>query len=123
MDDRPLDMMIGPPTTEKMVAITEHLAKSMVGVRINATEWAAGKFGCLPLALEDDDLKIDTNNSLTANKRLDEPDAVHPDIKDDTKQTDLLFLTKVQDERWAAFHIQEAATEIGVALLFANTST
>ena len=38
MDDRPLDMMVGPPTTEKMDAITEQLAKSMAGVRINATE-------------------------------------------------------------------------------------
>ena len=93
-----------------MDAITEQLAKSMAGVRINATEWAAGKFGCLPLALEDDDLKIATNNSLSSNKRLDEPVAVHPDIKDDAKQTDLLRRTKVQDERWAAFHIQEAAT-------------
>ena len=68
MDDRPLDMMVGPPTTEKMDAITEQLAKSMAGVRINATEWAAGKFGCLPLALEDDDLKIATNSSFSSNK-------------------------------------------------------
>ena len=81
---------------------------------------AAGKFGCLPLALEDDDLKIATNSSLSSNKRLDEPVAVHPDITDDTKQTDLLRLTKVQDERCAAFHIEEAATEIGVAMLVAN---
>ena len=52
MEDRPLDMMIGPPTTEKMDAITEQLAKSMARVRINATKWASGKCGCLPLALE-----------------------------------------------------------------------
>ena len=87
----------------------------MAGVRINATEWAAGKFGCLPLALEDDDLKIATNNSLSSNKRLDESVTVHPDITDDTKQINLLRLTKVQEGRWAAFHIQEAATEIVVA--------
>ena len=99
MEDRPLDMMVVPPTTEKMDAITEQLAKSMAGVRINATQWAAGKFGCLPLALEDDDLKIVTNSALVSNKQLDEPDAVHPDIKDETKQIDLLRLTKVQDER------------------------
>ena len=99
MDDRPLDMMVGPPTTEKIDAITEQLAKSMAGVRINATQWAAGKFGCLPLALEDYDLKIATSSLLVSNKRLDEPDAVHPDIKDETKQIHLLRMIKEQDER------------------------
>ena len=99
MDDRPLDMMIGPPTTEKMDSLTEQLAKCMAGVRINAPGWESGKFGCLPLALEDGDLKIATLNSLRTNKRLTEPVAVHPDIKDDTGQTDLLRLTKIQDER------------------------
>ena len=103
-----------------MDAITEQLAKIMAGVRINATQWAAGKFGCLPLALEDDDLKIATNSSLVSNTRLPKPETVHPDIKDETTQIDLLRLTKVQDERLAAYHIQEAATEIGVAMLVAN---
>ena len=114
MEDRPLDMMVGPPNTEKMDAITEQLAKSMAGVRINAKKWAAGKFGCLPLALEDDDLKIATNNALVSNERLPEPATIHPDIKDDTKQKDLLRLSKEQDAKWAAYHVQEAATEIGV---------
>ena len=120
MEDTPLDMMVGPPTREKMDAITEQLAKSMAGVRVNATEWAAGKFGCLPLALEDDDLKIATNSALVSNARLPEPASIHPSIVDETKQKDLLRLKKVQDERWAAYHIQEAATEIGVSMLVAN---
>ena len=120
MEDRPLDMMVGPPTTEKMDAITEQLAKSMAGVRINAAQWAAGKFGCLPLALEDDDLKIATNRALVSNAQLTEPATIHPSIVDDTKQKDLLRLTKVQDERWAAYHIQDAAIEIGVSMLVAN---
>ena len=72
MEDRPLDMMVGPPTTEKMDAITEQLAKSMVGVRINATKWAASKVGCLPLALEDDDLNIATTSTLVSNARFPE---------------------------------------------------
>ena len=76
--------------------------------------------GSLPLALENGDLKIATNSALVSNTRLNEPDAVHPDIKDETKQIDLLRVTKVQDEKWAAYHIQEAATKIGVAMLIAN---
>ena len=97
MEERPLDMMIGPPTTEKMDDITEQLAKCMSGVRINATKWASGKFGCLPLALEDANLIIATNNMLASNERLPEPETVHKDITDDTKQKDLLRLTKEQD--------------------------
>ena len=47
--------------------IPEQLAKCMAGVRINASKWASGKFGCLPLALEDEDLTIATNNTLASN--------------------------------------------------------
>ena len=67
MEYPPLDMMVGPPTTKKKDAFTEQLAKSRTGVCINATEWAANKFGCPPLALEDDDLKIATNRALNSN--------------------------------------------------------
>ena len=113
-------MMVDPPTTEKMDATTEQLAKSMVGVHINATDWAAGKFGCLPLALEDDDLKIATDSALVSNTRLPKPATIHPDIQDDTGQIDLLHLTNEQDKRWAAYHIKEIANEIGVAMLVVN---
>ena len=50
--------------------ITEELEKCMAGVRITATKWASGKFGCLPLALEDVVLTIAINNTLTSNERL-----------------------------------------------------
>ena len=92
----------------------------MDGVRINDTDWSAGKFGCIPLALEDNELKIATNSALVSNARFPKPATIHPDIQDDTGQIDLLRLTNEQDERWAAYHIQEAATEIGVAMLVAN---
>ena len=93
-----------------MDAITEQPAKSMAGVRINATDWAASKFGCLPLALEDNDLKTATNSALVSNTRFPEPATIHQEIQDDTGQIDLLCLTQVQDESWAAYHIQESAT-------------
>ena len=92
----------------------------MAGVRINTADWAAGKFGCLPLALEDDDLKIATNSAFVSNARLPEPAKIHPDIQDDTGKIDLLRLTNEQDERWDAYHIQEDVTEIGIAMLVVN---
>ena len=102
MEELPLDIMIGPPTTGKMDNIDEQLAKCMAGVHINATKWASGKFGCLPLALEDEDLTIATNNALTSSERLPEPANVHAYISDDTGQTYCLCLTKDHDTVWAA---------------------
>ena len=98
--------MIGPPTTVKMNDITKQLSKCMAGVRINATKWASEKFGCLPLALEDGDLTIATNNTLTSNEQLPEPTNVHADISDETGQKDLLRLTKDHNTVWAAYHVQ-----------------
>ena len=92
----------------------------MTGVCINAKKWASRKFGCLPLTLEYEDLTIATNNALTSNKRLPEPTNFHADISDEMVQKDLLYLTKDHDTVWAAYHIQEAATDIGVSMLVEN---
>ena len=105
MEERPLDMMIAPPTTGKMDDITKQLVKFMSGVRINAKKWASGKFGCLPLALEDEDLSIAINNALTSNERLPEPANVQADISDETGHKDLLRLTKDHYTVWAAYHV------------------
>ena len=106
MEERPLDMMIGLRTTGKMDDTTKQIETFMAGVRINAKKWASVKFGCLPLALEDVDLKIATNNTLTSNEWLPEPTNVHADISDDTVQTDLPCLIKDHDTVWAAYHVQ-----------------
>ena len=120
MEERPLDMMISPPTKGKMDNITKKLAKCISGVCINATKLASGKFGCLPLDLEDEDLLIATNNALTSNERLPEPENVHADITNETGQKDLLRLTKEHDTVWAAYHVQESVMEVGVSMLVAN---
>ena len=105
MEERPLNMMIGPPTIGKIDDITKQIAKCMAGVCINATKWASRKFGCLPLALKDKDLTIATNNALTSNERLPKPTNVHADISDETGQKYLLRLMKDHDTVWAAYHI------------------
>ena len=120
MEERPLVMMIGPPTTEKMDDTTEQLEKCMAGVRINAKKWASGKFGCLPLSLEDEDLIIANNNALTSNERLPDHANILPYITDETGQKDILRFTKDHNTVWSAYHVQEAATEVGVSMLVAN---
>ena len=86
-------------------------------------KWTSGKFGCLPLALKDEDITIATNNALTSNKRLPEPTNFHADISDETGQKDLIRLTKHHDTVWAAYHVQEAAPEISVSMLVANAES
>ena len=55
-----------------------------------------------------------------SNERLPEPTNVHADISDEMGQKDLLCLTKDHNTVWVAYHVQEAATEIGVSMLAAN---
>ena len=120
MEESPLEIMIGPPTTGKMDGIAEQLAKCMAGVHINAKKWASRKFGCLLLSLKYEDLTIATNNALTSNEQLPKPANVHPDISDETGQKNLLRLTKDHDTVWAAYHVKKSATEIDVSMIVAN---
>ena len=112
--------MIGLPTTKSVEHMQEQLAKCMAGVRITATEWGNRKLGCLPLTIEVADLNIVTAGVLNSNTRLDKPAVIHKDIKDDTGQKDLLCLGKLQDDIIAAYHVQEAATNLGVAMFLAS---
>ena len=120
MEERPLDMMIRPPTTGKMYDITKQLAKCVAGVRINATKWASGKFRCLPFAHKYKDLRIATNNTLTSNERLPEPTNVHANISNDMGGKDTLCLTKEHNTVWAAYHVQESTTEVSISMIVAN---
>ena len=120
MEERLLDMMIGLPTTGKIDDITEQLAKCIAWVRINAKKWASGKFGCLPLALKDEDLMIATIKKLTLNEGLPKPTNVHVDNSDETGQKDLIRLTKHHDTVWAAYHVHESALEISISILVKN---
>ena len=94
------------------------LSKMMAGFCTKGKkQWVGGKYGCLLHALEDADLDIVTWGVHTANIRRPKPDSIHTNVTDGTKLKKLLRLAKVQDEATAAYHIQEAAAEVGVALM------
>ena len=63
---------------------------------------------------------IATKNALTSNERLPEPANVHADITHENGPKDILRLTKYHDTVWAVYHVQEAATEVGVSMLGTN---
>ena len=78
---------------------------------------AYGTFGCLTLILENGELDTSTNGRTTSNNRIPRLGNIHDDIKDDTKPKKILRLTKIQDVKWIAYYTQEAASEVGVAIL------
>ena len=121
MEERPIDHMIGFPTTKTVDHLQEQLAKCMAGLRNEeATNWAKCKYGCLALALEDANFKLVTKGVLISNARLTVPKQVHAVVKDNTGQKELLRLGKLQDNTISAYIIQEAATKIGVSTMVAS---
>ena len=118
MVKRPLDHIVTPPNTKIMDHMQHQLSKMMAGFFTTEKEqWVGGKYGCLLHSLEDADLDIVTWGVHTANTSRPKPDSIHTNVTDGTKLKKLLRLAKVQDEATAAYHIQEAAAEVGVALM------
>ena len=100
-----------------METLVEQFAISAASVRIETgktTVWASGDFGCLPPCPRKRGPQHRHGGLIKTNARIDLPADVHVDIKDATTPTDLLCLNKNQAALWVAFHMQEAATEVGV---------
>ena len=111
MSAKPLDIIVGQPTTESMDRMTEQMAQMVAPVK--TTAWG-GLHGSLALVLDDTDYAIVTRGVITATNRVDQPPAVHPNIDDQTTQRELLRLQAETKKLQTAFDLQEAVTNIGV---------
>ena len=111
MSAKPLDIIVGQPTTESMDRMTEQMAQMVAPVK--TTAWG-GLHGSLALILEDADYEIVTRGVITATNRVNQPPAVHPNIDDQTTQRELLRLQAETKNLQTAFELQEAVTNIGV---------
>jgi hypothetical protein len=111
MSAKPLDIIVGQPTTESMDRMTEQMAQMVAPVK--TTAWG-GLHGSLALVLDDTDYAIVTRGVVTATNRVDQPPAVHPNIDDQTTQRELLRLQAETKKLQTAFELQEAVTNIGV---------
>ena len=94
MKDKTLDHMIDALTTKPVDLLQGQMVKITAGVQTTASKWSDGKWGCLPLALTNVNLALATGKVLTTNVKLPLPAVIHKDIKDETKQQDLIRLTQ-----------------------------
>ena len=92
MEGKPLDHMIGPPSTVKVDPMKEQMVKMMAGVR--TTAWNNNKSECLSRAFKDINLALATNGVLTIKVTLPFPESIYKDITNNTTQKDLHRLNR-----------------------------
>ncbi len=86
---KPLDTIVGQPTTESMDRMTEQMAQMVAPVK--TTAWGR-LHGSLALVLDDVDYVTVTSRAVTSTARLVQPPAVNPAIEDNITQCELLRL-------------------------------
>jgi hypothetical protein len=111
MAARPLDIIVGQPTTESMDRMTEQLAQMVAPVK--TTAWG-GLHGSLALVLDDTEYAIVTRGTVTSTNWINQPPAIHPNINDQTAGRELLCLQAKSKQLQWAFDLQEAVTNISV---------
>jgi hypothetical protein len=105
MATKPLDVIIGQPTTATMDKMTEQMAQMVASVK--TTAWG-GLHGSLALVLDDADYEIETKAVVKNTTCLAQPDSVNPNITDSTSQRDLLTLQAETKKLQKEFDLQEA---------------
>jgi hypothetical protein len=111
MAAKPIDTIVGQPTTKSMDQMMEQMAQMVAPIK--TTAWG-GLHGSLALVLDDVDYVTVTCRAVTLTARLVQPLAVNPAIKDNNPQRKLLRLQVDTKNLQKAFDLQEAITNIGV---------
>jgi hypothetical protein len=111
MAAKPLDVIVGQPTTASMEKMTEQMAQMVAPVK--TTAWG-GLHGSLALVLDDADYKIIMKAVVKSARGLGQPASVNPKISDTTSQLNLLTLQAETKRLQKEFDLQEAVTTIGV---------
>jgi hypothetical protein len=111
MAAKPLDTIVGQPTTESMDRMTEQMVQMVTPIK--TTAWG-GLHGSLALVLDNVDYATITRRAGNLTAHLVQPPLVNPAIKDDTPQRELLHLQADMKDLQKSFDLQEAITNIGV---------
>ncbi len=77
MAAKPLDVIVGQPTTENMNIMVEQMAQMVAPVK--TTAWG-GCHGSLALVLDDMDYSSITKTRITSTKPVTQPDAINKGI-------------------------------------------
>jgi hypothetical protein len=111
MAAKPLDTIVGQPTTKSMDQMTEQIVQMVAPVKTTAWD---GLHGSLALVLDNVDYATVTRKAVTSTDRLVQPPAVNPAIEDNSPQCKLLPLQVETKDLQKAFELQDAVTNIGV---------
>ncbi len=79
MAAKPLNTIVGQPTTKSMDQMMEQMAQMVAPFK--TTAWG-GLHCSLALVIDDTEYIIITRSVIMATDRIDQPPAVHPDIDD-----------------------------------------
>jgi hypothetical protein len=111
MAAKPLDVIVGQPTTETMNKMVEQMAQMVAPVKITA--WG-GCHGSLALVLDDTDYSSITKARITSTKPVTQPDAINKDITATSSPLEILTFQEETKKLQKEFDLQEAVTNIGI---------
>jgi hypothetical protein len=111
MSAKPLDSIVGQPTTKSMDRVMEQMAQIVAPVK--TTAWG-GLHGSLALVLDDADYVMVTKNIITLVAPLSKPTTINPKINELTNPYVILTLQEEMKTLQKEFKLQEAVTTIGV---------
>jgi hypothetical protein len=105
---KPLNTVVGQPTTKSMDRMMEQMVQMVAPVK--TTAWGR-LHGSLALVLDNADYATLTRQAVKSTDHLVQPPVVNPAINDDTPQRKLL---RLQAETKDLLNLQEVITNIGV---------
>ncbi len=109
MAAKPLDIIVGQPTTDTMNKMVEQMAQMVAPVK--TTAWGGHHRS---LVLDDADYSSITKAKITSTKPVTQPDAINKGIMALSTPLEILTFQEETKKLQKEFDLQEAVTNIGV---------
>jgi hypothetical protein len=111
MAAKPLNVIIGQPTTETMNKMVEQMAQMVALVK--TTAWG-GPHGSLVLVLDNMDYSTITKMRVTSTTPVTQPDAINKGITATSTPLEILTFQDETKKLQKEFDLQEAVTNISI---------
>ena len=111
MAAKPLDIIVGQPTTETMNKMVEQMAQMVALVK--TTAWG-GRHGSLALVLNDADYSSITKAKITSTTPVEQPVTINKSITATSTPLEILTFQEETKKLLKEFDLQEAVTNFGV---------
>ncbi len=108
---KPLNVIVGQPTTDSIDRMTEQMAQMVAPVKTTAS---GGLHGSLTIVLDDADNATVTKNIITLLAPLTKPTMINPKINELSNPYEILTLQEEMKTLWKDFKLKEAVTTIQV---------